>query len=88
MEYWKREEKKLAYEWVRKFFFKNIILKFIQKDTENYVNAEQNRVEYTQKLQDYRAKTNDRNAEFPLYQKYLKMTVSAIVTFLAVIQSL
>ena len=51
----------------------------------NFVNVEPNRIEYTQKLQNYRTKINDRDAEFPSYEKYAKFTISFVVTLLAVI---
>ena len=67
-EYWKREEKRLAYDW----------------NTENFHKKELDRVEYSQELQKYRKKIMDPYAEFPEYQRYLKHFVSLLVTLLAV----
>ena len=69
VEYWKREESHLAYEW----------------DTEDYEKMELDRVEYSQKLQAYRIKVKNPSAEFPDYKRYLKYLVSLVVSLFMVI---
>jgi hypothetical protein len=68
VEYWKREEARLSFEW----------------DTEDYEKMELDRVEYSQKLQAYRIKVNDPSAEFPDYKRYLKYLVSIVVSLFMV----
>ena len=46
---------------------------------------ELDRVQHSQKLQEYRKKIDNPNAEFPEYQKYLKYFVSLIVSLFMVI---
>ena len=45
---------------------------------------EQNRFEYSEKLNEYRKKMNDPCISFPKYQIYFQYFVSAIVTIIAV----
>ena len=71
-EYWKRETRRLAYEW----------------DTSNFVKVEPNRIEYTCKANAYnkdKSSTAQNTNYYPEYIKYLKTVVSALVLLFMVI---
>ena len=68
VEYWKHEQIRLTREW----------------NCANFEKQELDRVEYAQKLQQYRVKRNDPYAEFSECGKKFKYFVSLFMTVLVV----
>ena len=65
---WNRKQNEYSYEW----------------DTKNYETFELDRVQYTQKLQQYRIRKNDIHAQFSKSDVYCKKLMSFLILFLMV----
>lgn len=66
--YWNRKQNEYSYEW----------------DTKNYETFELDRVQYTQKLQQYRIRKNDTHAQFSKSDVYCKKLMSFLILFLMI----